>query len=193
MAARDVTTGLCFVAFAHEISMLHSVIFAELVIAHPVSCGFDLSKTTWQSDNGSEFVGSWQSSGPSAFIRLIESVPGQRHKAIPPGAHRFQSDQERPGPGVETFHSLEETELFEVESFTSREDFLAKAAAYMVYFNAVRKNSGKEMKTPLELIREKHPGTWRELTLFRPLLLDELAEKRVQSPDRGYDVRRYPS
>ena len=26
--ARDVTTGLCFVAFAHEISMLHSVIFA---------------------------------------------------------------------------------------------------------------------------------------------------------------------
>ena len=61
------------------------------------------------------------------------------------------------------------------------------------HFNAVRKNSGKEMKTPLELIREKHPGTWRELTLFRPLLLDELAEKRVQSPDRGYDVRRYPS
>ncbi len=184
--ARDVSTGLCFVAFAHEISMLHSVIFAELVIAHLVACGFDLSKTTWQTDNGSEFVGSWQSSGPSAFIRLIESVPGSRHKAIPPGAHRFQSD-------VETFHSLEETEFFEVERFTSREDFLAKAAAYMVYFNAARKNSGKEMKTPLELIREKHPGTWRELTLFRPVVLDELAEKRVQSPDRGYDVRRYPS
>ena len=111
-----------------------------------MACGFDLSKTTRQSDNGPEFVGSRQSSGKSAFIRLTESIPGQRHHAIPPGAHRFQSD-------VETFHGLEETEFFEVESFASREDFLAKAAAYMVYFNAVRKNSGKEMKTPLALIR----------------------------------------
>jgi hypothetical protein len=184
--ARDVATGLCFVAFVHEISILHSVIFAELVIAHLVSCGFDLSKTVWQSDNGSEFVGSWQASGPSAFIRLIESVPGQRHRAIPPGAHRFQSD-------VETFHNLEETEFFDVESFASREKFLAKAAGYMVYFNTVRKNSGKEWKTPLELIREKHKGARREVALFRPLILDDLAEKRVQSPDRAYDVRTYPS
>ncbi len=44
----------------------------------------------------------------------------------------------------------------------------------------------------LELIREKHPGARRELTLFRPVLLDELAEKRVQSPDTGYDVPRFP-
>jgi hypothetical protein len=94
---------------------------------------------------------------------------------------------------VETFHSIEETEFFEVERSTSREDFLAKTAAYMVYFNAARKNSGKEMKTPLELIREKHQGAWTELTHFRPVVLDELAEERVQSPDRGYDLRRYPS
>ncbi len=184
--ARDVATGLCFVAFARELSMLHSVIFAEFVIAHLVRCGFDLSKTTWQTDNGSEFVGSWQSSGPSAFMSLVESVPGQRHRAIPPGAHRFQSD-------VETFHSLEETEFLEVEGFGSLDEFLAKAAAYMAYFNGVRKNSGKEMKSPLELIREKHPGTWREVVLFRPVMLDDLAEKRVQSPDTGYDVRRYHS
>ena len=183
--ARDVTTGLCFVAFAHEISMLHSVVFAELVIAHLVRCGFDLSRTTWQTDNGSEFVGSWQSSGPSAFIRLIESVPGQTHRAIPPGAHRFQSD-------VETFHSLEETEFFEVGKFTSGPDLRAKAAAYMVYFNAVRKNSGKEWRTPLELIREKHKGTRRDVALFRPVVLDEIAAERVKSPDRGYHLPTYP-
>ncbi len=47
-------------------------------------------------------------------------------------------------------------------------------------------------KSRLELIREKHPGTWRDVAPFRPVMLDDLAEKRVQSPDTGYDVRRYP-
>jgi hypothetical protein len=71
-------------------------------------------------------------------------------------------------------------------------DSMAKAAAHMVCFNAARKNSGKEMKSPLELIREKHPGARRDVVLFRPVMLDDRAEKRVQSPDTGYDVTSCP-
>ena len=62
----------------------------------------------------------------------------------------------------------------------------------MVCFSAVRKSSGKEMRPPLELIREKHPGARREVALFRPVMLDDRAEKRVQSPDTGYDVMSCP-
>ena len=184
--ARDVTTGLTFVAFARELSLLNSVVFAHLVIAHLVALGFDLSRSTSQTDNGSEFVGSWQSRGPSEFTRKIESVPGSRHVTIPPGAHTWQSD-------VETFHNLIEVELFETERFASSQEFLDKAATYVRYFNVVRKNSGKEWKTPLELVREKVPRAGVEVALFRPVLLDDLAEKYVADYRRGYDVLTYPS
>lgn len=53
--------------------------------------------------------------------------------------------------GGREYFARGETEFFEVERFRSREDFLSRAATYMVYFNTVRKNSGKEMKTPWEV------------------------------------------
>jgi len=183
--ARDVSTGLTFVAFAREISILHSVVFAHLVIAHLVRLGFDLSRSTHQSDNGSEFVGSWQSRGPSEFTRKIESVPGARHTTIPPRAHTWQSD-------VETFHNLVETEFFEIEAFGSASEFLAKASTYMAYFNVERKNSGKEWKTPLALVREKLARAPTEVALFRPVVLDDLAAKYVANYQQGYDVLTYP-
>ncbi|MGA2092806.1 MAG: hypothetical protein ABSH16_05280 [Sedimentisphaerales bacterium] len=56
--ARDVTTGLLFLGFARELSLAYADIFAQRIIKHLKSCNIDLSRTTWQSDNGSEFVGS---------------------------------------------------------------------------------------------------------------------------------------
>ena len=180
--ARDVTTGMTYMAFAHELSLLHSYVFVELIMTHLVRCGVDLSQTTWQSDNGSEFVGSWQAKEPSAVTQLIESVPGQRHKTIPPGAHRFQAD-------VETVHNLVELEFYETEKFRSRDEFLKKARAYASYFNTVRRNSGKEMKTPWELMVERAPRTPKRVALLAPVILDELAEARVT----GKDLRSLPS
>jgi len=48
--------------------------------------------------------------------------------------HTLQSD-------VETVHRLVEDEFFDLESFASRGDFLAKAFTYQLYFNLVRPNS----------------------------------------------------
>lgn len=53
---------------------------------------------------------------------------------IPPAAHTFQSD-------VETVHLLVEDEFFDLESFHSRADFLAKTFTYQLYFDLVRPNS----------------------------------------------------
>jgi transposase InsO family protein len=161
--ARDVTTGLLFLGFAQELSLSYADIsafgetspfggFAQRIIKHLQACDIDLSKTTWQSDNGSEFVrpwrdlafrrvGSWQAKDDSAFTKTIEEVTGQVHRTIPPGQHRFQAD-------VETVHSIMESEFYEVESFVDHSDFIQKANAYLLFFNLARKNSGKEYKTP---------------------------------------------
>jgi len=78
----------------------------------------------------------------------IESLEGQHHRTIFPGAHRMQSD-------VETIHNLMELEFYEIESFTNRLNFMQKAACYQLFFNLHRPNSYKEHKTPWQLAQEK--------------------------------------
>lgn len=179
---REVTSGLLFLSFANELSLTYSDLFARRIISHLQACGIDLSKATWQSDNGSEFVGSWQAKEDSAFTKLIESVPGQKHRTIPPGAHRFQAD-------VETVHNLMEGEFYEIEYFRGRQAFLYKATSYQAFFNLARKNSAKENKTPWELILEKNPKADPRLPLFQPVFLDELYYQSLHSTTPGgYDV-----
>jgi len=184
--ARDVTTGLLFLGFADELSLAHATLFAERILEHLKACGIRLARTTWQSDNGSEFVGSWQAKEDSAFTQAIEAVPGQRHRTIPPGQHRFQAD-------VETVHALMETEFFEIEDFRDRADLLDKATAYNLWFNLVRRNSGKENRTPWRLVRQKHPKAHPLLALLAPVLLDELLIHRLHmARSGGYDVWALP-
>jgi len=185
--ARDVTTGLLFLGYADELSLAHATLFAERILAHLKACGVRLHRATWQSDNGSEFIGSWQAQHDSAFTQAIEAVPGQRHRTIPPGQHRFQAD-------VETVHALMETEFFQIETFRDRADFLDKATAYNLWFNLARRNSGKEDKTPWQLVRQKHPKAHPLLALLAPALLDELLIHRLHmARSGGYDVWALPS
>lgn len=58
---------------------------------------------------------------------------------------------------METAHRLIEDEFYQVEHFKSRADFLQKAGAYNLWFNVARKHSGKEHKTPWQLIHEREP------------------------------------
>ena len=185
--ARDVTTGLLWLGYADECSLANADLFAQRILEHLKTCGLELCQTTWQSDNGSEFIGSWQAKNPSAFTRTIESVPGQIHRTIPPGQHRFQAD-------VETVHSLMEDEFFTLETFRNRNDFFAKADAYQRFFNLARKNSGKEYQTPWQLVRQKNPNAHPLLPLLDVVDLDNLQQNYLHScPSRGYDVWALPS
>lgn len=180
--ARDVTTGLLFLGYANELSLSYATLFAERIIRHLQQCGVDLSAATWQSDNGSEFVGSWQAKTDSAFTNAIQRIPGQTHRTIPPGQHRFQAD-------VETVHNLMEQEFYEIEAFTGRQDFIAKADQYQLFFNLARNNTAKEHKTPWQLIKEKIPNPNPMLPLLSVQYLDELYDSILHSPtQRGYDV-----
>ena len=164
---REISCGILFLGFANERSLTHAQLFA-LYINHFLRKFKALPKTSIrQTDNGSEYIGSWNAKEPSAYTLAIESLSGQRHHTIFPGAHRMQSD-------VETIHNLMELEFYEIENFKNRSDFMAKATAYQLFFNLFRPNSYKENQTPWQLAQEKKPDLDKHLLLIPPVDLDRL-------------------
>ncbi len=63
------------------------------------------------------------------------------HCRIPPRACTWQSD-------VEVFHKLIEEELYELEDYGGKQEFLGKSYAYALYFNFKRQNRYRGRKTP---------------------------------------------
>ena len=184
--ARDVTTGMTFLGFADTKSLEYSTLFAKYLNYHLQCHGAVLSHTVRQTDNGSEYIGSITAKKPSAYTKAIDSIKGQVHLTIFPGAHRMQAD-------VETFHNIVEIEFYELETFTSRRDFMNKAYSYQLFFNLQRPNTYKENKTPWELAREKVPDLPIEVAKIPPVDLCELAKKNLDFLDKGgYDVYSNP-
>jgi hypothetical protein len=70
--ARDVTSGFLFVSFAYELSLRNSISFVEQLVQHLLANGVDLSNTVIQTDNGSEFIGSWNAKKDSAFTEKVK-------------------------------------------------------------------------------------------------------------------------
>ncbi|MDZ7364213.1 MAG: hypothetical protein ONB46_26400 [candidate division KSB1 bacterium] len=120
--AREVVSGLQFIGFAEERSLIYAELFAARIWAHLTQCGVRFNDARFQTDNGSEFIGSWNAADDSAFTQTVQAVPGLRHVTIPPAAHTWQAN-------VETVHRLFEDEFYRVETFDSRADFLARATA----------------------------------------------------------------
>jgi hypothetical protein len=137
--ARDVRSGLLFWAFAQRRSASASSVFAARIQQHLQRCGVSLRDLVWQTDNGSEFIGSHDRQGRRTGFPA--ALGDSQHVRIPPAAHTFQSD-------VETVHRLVEDEFFDLESFASRGDFLAKAFTYQLYFNLARPNTHKQNLSP---------------------------------------------
>jgi hypothetical protein len=170
---REVSCGILFMGFANNRSLTHAELFA-VYVNHFLKTFKALPKEhviIRQTDNGSEYIGSWNAKNSSAYTQTIESIPGQKHNTIFPGAHRMQSD-------VETIHNLVEPEFFEIEQFENREDFFAKATSYQLFFNLKRPNSYKENKSPLQLALEKKPDFNQRLLLVPPVDLDKLLKMK---------------
>jgi transposase len=176
--ARDVRSGLFFWAFAQRRSASASALFAARVQQHLDRCGVCLRDLVWQTDNGSEFIGGHDRRGrPTGFPAALGD---SQHVRIPPAAHTFQSD-------VETVHRLVQDEFFDLESFTSRGDFLAKAFTYQLYFNLVRPNSHKQNLSPWQIFERFAPRFPLQLCLLPPVFLDYYL-----NDSGGYDLPRPP-
>ncbi len=167
--ARHVRSGLLFWAFAEGRSASASAVFASRIQQHLDRYGVSLRDLVWQTDNGGEFKGDFP-----------KALGHSQHVRIPPAAHTYQSD-------VETVHRLEEDEFFDLEDFSSRGDFLAKAHTYQLYFNLARPNSHKENQSPWQIIERLAPRSPLQLCLLPPVFLDYYLNH-----SGGYDVPRLP-
>lgn len=79
---RDMKSGTMFVGYSTELSLNHATIFAEVVGNWLVKHGVKVEGTIWQTDGGSEFIGSFNAKNKSAFIKKIETL-GINHFQIP--------------------------------------------------------------------------------------------------------------
>jgi len=176
---REISCGILFLGFANELSLIHAALFAAY-INHQMKKYKALpdEPAYCQTDNGSEFCGSWNAKEPSAYTRTVESLPGQTHTTIFPGAHRMQAD-------VETVHGLMETEFYEIETFDDRADFISKANTYQLFFNLQRPNTYKEHKTPWQLAQEKKPDLDKRLLMTAAVDLDVLLNAYITSLAQG--------
>src|SRR5258707_13819503 len=155
-----------------------SAVFAARIQQHLDRWGVNLRDLAWQTDNGSEFIGGHDPQGHRTGFPA--ALGDSQHLRIPPAAHTYQSD-------VETVHRLVEDEFFDLETFASRGEFLAKAQTYQLYFNLARPNSHKENQTPWQIIQRLAPRSPLELCLLPPVFLDYYL-----NDSGGYDVPSYP-
>ena len=176
--AREVRSGLLFWAFAQRRTAAASAVFAARIQRHLDRYGIALRDLVWQTDNGGEFIGA--DDGHGGRTGFPAALGDSQHVRIPPAAHTWQSD-------VETVHRLEEDEFFDLETFASRAEFLAKVTTYQLYFNLVRPNSHKENQSPWQIIERLAPRSPLELRLLPPVFLDYYL-----NDSGGYDVPRLP-
>ena len=167
---REVSCGVKFLGYADELSLTHSTIFAAYVNRHLEKYRLFPDKSTRQTDNGSEYVGSWNAKKASSYTREIERVPGQKHTTIYPRAYKLQGD-------VETVHNIIEQDFFELETFKNRSDFFKKSFSYLAFFNLERPNTYKEGKSPWQLAKEKNPDIKKEALMLPPIDLDRVIAK----------------
>jgi transposase len=182
-AAREISIGASFFAYANENTTTNASIFADYLAEHLKRHGIKTAQITCQSDNGSEYIGSVnkKTNRPSAFEKVLLRH-GIKHGRIPPRCSWLQGD-------VETFNRIIESEFFEVESFKNSEDFLGKAYSYQLYFNYIRKNRYRENKSPLEILRERFPEVDEDVLNLPPIRLDHPQESLIaEGRESGYHV-----
>ena len=176
---REIRSGLQFLGFADTLSLQHATVFAEWILAwleeHGVKKSREqktedlLPKDRWQTDGGSEFIGSWCAKTKSSFIRTLESR----------GIDHFQIPKTTYNADVETVHNLIEMEFYDIETFRNRRDFFVKASTYQRWFNILRKNGNKWGKSPLDIIREAAPHVGTAVATLPALDLDNLVRRKV--------------
>ena len=182
-ALRELSIGASFFAYADENTTTNASKFADYVAQHLKRHGIKTARIQWQSDNGSEYIGSVnkKTKRKSAFEKALLRHE-INHGRIPPRCSWLQGD-------VETFNRIVENEFFDIESFGNMNDFLGKAYTYQLYFNHTRKNRYRENKSPLDILRERFPNVDEDVLNLPPIHLDSWDESSVaEDEESGYHV-----
>lgn len=176
---REVKLGAMFLGYSEELSLTHSILFVEVIGDWLKRHGVKTEGTVWQSDGGSEFIGSWQMKSKSAFIKEIENL----------GAEHFQVPKITYNADVETVHNTIEFEFYDIEAFNSNEDFFDKVTTYGLHYNLLRKNGNRKDRSPLDILREIGEEINPAVLTLPALDLDQLLEYKLEKVTQGgHDV-----
>jgi hypothetical protein len=115
--------------------------------------------------------------GKTLFEEVLEEFQ-TKYIRIPPGAKTYQAD-------VETFHWMVEDELYDIEDYKDKTEFLAKAYAYQLYFDFRRKNRYKGVKTPTDILEECKSDISPQVFNLPPIILDDFLHDFIKD---GYHV-----
>ena len=73
----------------------------------------------------------------------------------------------------------------EMVEYANTDEFYGKAICYQAYFNILRKNRNRQLKTPLELLSQHYHGVSPWMTTLPPLDVSPLIRYQIS----GYHVR----
>ncbi len=178
--ARDLRTGATWIALSDTNDNLQAATFAGYLLGHLQRRGVKLSRTTIQTDNGSEFIGSVtkREPGTSTFERVVEQFTSRLPIRIFPGAKTSQSD-------VESYHNLVEQEFWRPEDLSSEGKVLGRARTYQIYFNHHRKNLWRGGRTPKQILHEAAPHIQDTVLTLPPIRLESI---RLPPIKTGYHL-----
>lgn len=164
--ARDVKSGMLYIAYARKNYTRNAANFLELLCKHLKEHGIDLKNVSVQTDNGVEFIGSYLNRKKSTFTYLAEEVYCMKHYRTPPRCCTFNSD-------VESSHLRIEKDFYDLEDFNSTQQLSIKAYTYMLYFNLIRKNRKKLNKTSYELVKDDYPELKPTICAISAVVMDD--------------------
>jgi transposase len=176
LTARDYKTGWVFLAFTNHLDDRSTAIFALYILHRLQAAGVDPAGITFQTDNGREFVNRLHAA-ETLFQKAVASTAN--HDVIPPASPRFNSD-------VETFHKLVENEFLKIQDFTSLPRFFALSADYNIYFNLLRSNRNRNMKTPKTILNEDRPDLIPYNLMLLPINCDMFRHVSLDLLQGGY-------
>ena len=179
--ARDVKSGALFIAYGRSKDSVNASCFCTYLLEHLKRFKIDVSKVSIQTDNDGAFVGNWRLNSSAPFIHVIEKIYKAKHLRIPPSAPTHNSD-------VETSHIRIEEEFYDIEKYTSFNNFLNKALTYQAYFNIIRPNKYKNLKSPLKIVEEELGTVDPNLLILPPVMLEDMFDLYQYVVVRGHHV-----
>ena len=159
--------GATFLAYGSELSKTYAELTVKRFLKHIKAHKIDPHDVIVQTDQGSEFDGQTINTSDRGFTFTIENTFGAHHRLI-------KSHNPNANADVESFHAHEETEFFDVESFSSKKDFWEKITTYQHYWNFGRSNFYKGAVTPAEILTRDAPAISLSVLSLPPIDLDQL-------------------
>ena len=178
---RDECTGAHFLTYGSELCVTYAELTIKRLLKHATDCGLKPSDLILTTDNGGEFSGNRLDHSTNGFVHTVETEFAATHLFNRVGHPNDNAD-------VESVHDTIEAEFYDLETFSSLSDFVAKATIYQNYYNLARLNYSKGKKTPLDLLDERPTSISPRIFLLPPVVFGTPPRHRTRDPGVGHDV-----